>query len=392
MHSVGLARCRSAILIFTMLISVLCLMAAFAVAQVTSSQPAQGQVPAALNGAQPQSSSQIPSGQGTTTPQPATENSAAQQSSTPPTAQQPTTQEPTTEDPNTVGPPANDESGMFVFKQQVEEVVLQATVVDDSRRLVSNLAKNDFLVYEDGSQQPITSFRKEDVPVAVGIVIDNSGSMRDKRDKVNQAVLNLIRAINPQDQIFVVNFSRNPYLDQDFTSDINLLDRALKQVSTQGSTALYDAIVASAIHLNNNTKFDKKVLLVVTDGQDNMSQQTLQEATRRLQQNNGPTVYAIGLMGGGPQAPGRQALQSLADATGGTAFFPDTLDQVNTISRDIARDIRNQYAIAYKPRNPDTKHQYQSIRVEARAPGYGRLTVRTRTGMYGSQSPAQTAN
>ena len=177
MHSVGLARCRSAILIFTMLISVLCLMAAFAVAQVTSSQPAQGQVPAALNGAQPQSSSQIPSGQGTTTPQPATENSAAQQSSTPPTAQQPTTQEPTAEDPNTVGPPANDESGMFVFKQQVEEVVLQATVVDDSRRLVSNLAKNDFLVYEDGSQQPITSFRKEDVPVAVGIVIDNSGSL-----------------------------------------------------------------------------------------------------------------------------------------------------------------------------------------------------------------------
>jgi VWFA-related protein len=204
--------------------------------------------------------------------------------------------------------------------------------------------------------------------------------------------LNLIRNINPKDQIFVVNFSRNPYLDQDFTSDINLLDRALKQVSTQGSTALYDAIVASAVHLNNNTKFDKKVLLVVTDGQDNMSQETLQEATRRLQQNNGPTVYAIGLMGGGPQAPGRQALQSLADATGGAAFFPETLDQVDTISRDVAHDIRNQYAIAYKPRNPDAKNSYQSVRVEARAPGHSHLTVRTRTGTYGEQSPAQTAN
>jgi len=149
--------------------------------------------------------------------------------------------------------------------------------------------------------------------------------------------------------------------------------------------------VASAVHLNN-TKFEKKVLLVVTDGQDNMSQETLQEATRRLQQNNGPTVYAIGLMGAGPQSQGRQALQSLAAATGGAAFFPDTPDQVDTISRDIARDIRNQYAIAYKPGNQDAQHSYQSVRVVARAPGYGRLTVRTRTGTYGEQSPSQTAN
>jgi VWFA-related protein len=342
---------------------------------------------AASNNAQSQSSPQnSPLSNQDSTAQP-----PAQQPATQPSTTDQTTQEPRAEDPNTVGPPANDEGGMFVFKQQVNEVVLQATVVDDSRRLVSNLGKNDFSVYEDGSQRPITSFHREDVPVAVGIVIDNSGSMRDKREKVNQAVLNLIRAINPQDQIFVVNFSRNSYLDQDFTSDISLLDRALKQVSTQGSTALYDAIVASAVHLNN-TKFEKKVLLVVTDGQDNMSQETLQEATRRLQQNNGPTVYAIGLMGAGPQSQGRQALQSLAAATGGAAFFPDTPDQVDTISRDIARDIRNQYAIAYKPDNQDAQHSYQSVRVVARAPGYGRLTVRTRTGTYGEQSPSQTAN
>ena len=384
MHAVGLARLNSAV----SALIVICLTAASAVAQASPSQPVQ--VPtaaAASNNAQSQSSPQNSplSNQDSTAQRP------AQQPATQPSTTDQTTQEPRAEDPNTVGPPANDEGGMFVFKQQVNEVVLQATVVDDSRRLVSNLGKNDFSVYEDGSQRPITSFHREDVPVAVGIVIDNSGSMRDKREKVNQAVLNLIRAINPQDQIFVVNFSRNSYLDQDFTSDISLLDRALKQVSTQGSTALYDAIVASAVHLNN-TKFEKKVLLVVTDGQDNMSQETLQEATRRLQQNNGPTVYAIGLMGAGPQSPGRQALQSLADATGGAAFFPDTIDQVDTISRDIARDIRNQYAIAYKPGNQDAQHSYQSVRVVARAPGYGRLTVRTRTGTYGEQSPSQTAN
>jgi Ca-activated chloride channel homolog len=122
----------------------------------------------------------------------------------------------------------------------------------------------------------------------MGIVVDNSGSMRDKREKVNHAVLNLIRASNPQDEIFVVNFSQNSYLDQDFTSDVNLLQAALHQVSTQGSTALYDAVVASAVHLRNNPRLYKKILLVITDGQDNMSRETLQEAIRKLQPKQWP--------------------------------------------------------------------------------------------------------
>ena len=117
------------------------------------------------------------------------------------------------------------------------------------------------------------------MPVEIGIVVDNSGSMRDKRGQVSQAVMNLIRASNSQDQVFVVNFGQNPYLDQDFTSDVNLLQAALHQVSAKGSTALYDAIVASAVHLENNSRLSKKVLLVITDGQDNMSQETLQEAS-----------------------------------------------------------------------------------------------------------------
>ena len=183
--------------------------------------------------------------------------------------------------------PSNDQAGMFVFKKQVEEVVLHATVYDEQRNMVPGLDKSAFSVYDDGTLQPITSFRREDVPVALGIVIDNSGSMRDKREKVNQAVLNLIRASNPRDEIFVVNFSQNYYLDQDFTGDVNLLQAALHQVSSKGSTALYDAIVASAVHLKNNPRLEKKVLLVITDGQDNMSQETLQEAARRLQQANG---------------------------------------------------------------------------------------------------------
>ncbi|MGA9390822.1 MAG: VWA domain-containing protein [Candidatus Sulfotelmatobacter sp.] len=281
----------------------------------------------------------------------------------------------------TAQPPSSDDQGMFVFKKQIEEVVLHATVVDQEGHLVTGLDRGAFTVFEAGQPQTITSFRREDVPVELGIVVDNSGSMRDKRGQINQAVLNLVHASNPDDQVFVVNFGQRPYLDQDFTSDVNLLQAALHQVSAKGSTALYDAIVASAVHLENNSRLNKKVLLVITDGQDNMSQETLQEASRQLQQANGPTVYAIGLTGGGLRGSGRAALEQLAAGTGGVAYFPDSLDQVDTITRTVARDIRSQYIIAYKPR-VQGKPDYQTLHVEAHAPGYGQLTVRTRSGYY----------
>jgi VWFA-related protein len=275
-----------------------------------------------------------------------------------------------------------DDSGRFVFKKQVQEVVLHATVVDETGRLVTGLDQSAFSIYVNGTLEPITSFRREDVPVAIGIVVDNSGSMRDKREQVSQAVLNLIRASNPQDEIFVVNFGKTPYLDQDFTSDVNLLQTALHQVSTRGSTALYDAVVASAVHLQNNPRLSKKVLLVITDGQDNMSRETLQEAIRKLQPNKGATVYAIGLTDQGLTRSGRDALQSLASSTGGVAFFPQSLDEVNSITRGVAHDIRSQYTLAFKPGNLSGQKGYQAIKVDAKGPNRSRLTVRTRTGYY----------
>jgi Ca-activated chloride channel homolog len=280
--------------------------------------------------------------------------------------------------------PAND--SVFVFKKEVQEVMLHATVVDEQRRLVTNLDKSAFTVFEDGVAQKTTSFHRDDVPVAMGIVIDNSGSMREKRDKVNQAVLNLIKASNPNDEIFVVNFSQDSYLDQDFTSDINLLQQALHKVSAQGSTALYDAIVASAVHLKNNPRIDRKVLLVVTDGRDNASQETLQQAARRLQQENGPTLYAVGLLSDELQQSGIDALQGLADSTGGVAFFPKGLDEVDDITRTVARDIRSQYTIGYKPTRPRENGGYRAIEVRAQAPGYRKLTVRTRSGYYSGEA------
>jgi len=275
----------------------------------------------------------------------------------------------------------SEDQGRFVFKKQVQEVFLHATVVDDAGRLVSGLDRSAFTVYQNGQPETITSFQREDVPVALGIVIDNSGSMRNKRARVNRAVVNLVQASNPEDQVFVVNFGQTAYLDQDFTSDVNLLQAALHQTSTRGSTALYDAVVASNVHLRNNQRLDKKVLLVITDGEDNMSRETLQDAMRKLQSSKGATVYAIGITDEGMTRSGREALQSLATSTGGVAYFPQSLDEVDAITRSIAHDIRSQYLLAYNP-GPNIGTGYQRIRVEARGSGHIHLTVRTRNGYY----------
>lgn len=266
--------------------------------------------------------------------------------------------------------------------------MLHATVIDDKDHIITDLEKSAFTVYEDGKPQIITSFRHEDIPVAMGIVIDNSGSMREKRDRVNKAALNLVRASNPQDQVFIVNFNDEYYLDQDFTSNIAKLREALEKVEARGGTALYDALVASADHLSKNAKLQKKVLFVITDGEDNASQENLEEAVHHLQQENGPTVYAIGILGEERAKRARRALQTLAERTGGIAFLPRNADEVDQISRTVAHDIRNQYTIGYKPTNPKSTGGYRSIRVEAKAAHYHKLTVRTRSGYYANQEQA----
>ena len=284
--------------------------------------------------------------------------------------------------------PTSDNS-VFVFKKEVEEVVLHATVADNKNHLIMNLDKDDFTVLENNQAQTITSFRHEDIPVAMGIVIDNSGSMREKRDKVNKAALNLVRSSNPQDQVFVVNFNDEYYLDQPFTSNINLLREALEKVEARGGTALYDAIVASADYEKKQARLQKKVLFVVTDGEDNASQETLEKAVRRLQEENGPTVYAIGLLGEEKARRARRALETLAERTGGMVFLPKTLDEVDEISRSVAHDIRSQYTIGYKPSTPKSVGGYRTIRVEAHNKGYKQLTVRTRSGYYPGQDASR---
>ena len=182
-----------------------------------------------------------------------------------------------------------------VFTTDTRLVVVHASVLDSKGKLVTTLGQSAFKVQENGVDQAIKLFRREDIPVSMGIIIDNSGSMRDKRAKVAAASLNLIRASNPEDEVFVVNFNDDAYLDQSLTNDIKKLETALERYDTKGGTAMRDAIAMSIDYVKDKGKKDKKVLIVVTDGNDNTSNISLEDVVRKAQQND-VLIYSIGIL------------------------------------------------------------------------------------------------
>ena len=273
----------------------------------------------------------------------------------------------------------------YVLHTDVEEVALNCTVLDDHNRLVPGLKKDEFQVLEDGVQQTLISFQHTDLPVSIALVVDNSGSMSRKRPSVNKSALDLIEASNPQDEAFVVNFSDEAFIDQDFTSDVSKLREGLSHIEARGGTALYDAVVASADKLVADGKRPKQVLILITDGEDNASTLSLEQTIRRVQQLSGPVIYTIGLLFGDEMSRSevkhaRRALEMLSTETGGMAFFPKSIEQVDQIAAEVARDIRSQYTLGYHSTKPTTEPGFR--RVEVTAKGQGKLTVRTRTGYF----------
>jgi VWFA-related protein len=282
------------------------------------------------------------------------------------------------------------QDNIYTLHRNVDEVLLNCTVLDEKGQLVNDLDQRQFTVWEDNVPQTIASFRHQDLPVSMGILIDNSGSMRDKRAAVNAAALELVRASNQQDAAFVVNFSDDAYIDQDLTSDIGALERGLSHVDSKGSTALYDAVAASANELSNHAQQPKQVLLIITDGEDNASRLNLQQAIRRVQSLGGPVVYSIGLLFGEDNKEksrrAKEALETLSQETGGIAYFPHSLQEVDQIATEVARDIRNQYTIGYHSTKPANLGGYRVVHVEAKASKHGKLIVRTRNGYYSKQT------
>jgi VWFA-related protein len=272
----------------------------------------------------------------------------------------------------------------YVLHTDVEEVSLNCSVLDGNR-LAPDLKKENFQVFEDGVKQKLISFQHTDLPVSIGLVVDNSGSMGSKRPSVNKSAMDLIAASNPQDEAFVVNFSDEAFIDQEFTSDVNKLRAGLSHIEAKGGTALYDAVAASADKLARDAKRPKQVLILITDGEDNASTLNREQTIRKVQQLSGPVIYSIGLLFGDEMSRdevkhARKALEMLSTETGGMAFFPKNIEQIDQIAAEVARDIRNQYTLGYHSTKPYTEPGFR--RVEVKAEGKGKLIVRTRTGYF----------
>ncbi len=269
-----------------------------------------------------------------------------------------------------------------VFTADSRLVVVHASVLDQKGKLVTNLQEPAFKVFENGVEQPIKIFRREDVPVSLGIIIDNSGSMRDKKRRVAAAALDLVKASNPQDEVFIVNFNDDAYLDQPFTSNIKKMEEALDRIETKGGTAMRDAISMSMDYLKDKAKKDKKVLVVVTDGNDNTSNINLEELMRKAQQSD-VLIYSIGILS--EEEPreakkAKRALHDLAIASGALDFYPKDLEEVDKEVPEIAHEIRNQYTLAYSPINTALDGTFRKITVTVNAPGHP--NVRSRNGYY----------
>ena len=279
------------------------------------------------------------------------------------------------------------EGGRYTLTANAYEVRLNASVIDSAGRPADALPKEAFHVYEDGVPQTIVGFRHEDLPVSIGVLIDSSGSMYDKRAAVDAASLDLIKLSNPQDEAFLVDFSSEAYIDQDFTSDIKKLEQGLSYIKASGGTALYDAVIASADYLSKNAKRPKQVLLIITDGEDNASSASLESTIRRVQDLDGPAIYCIGLLfgedvGRAEARHAREVLQELSEQTGGQAYFPRSLKDVDELAHEVAEDIRTQYTIEYRSTKSPSLGGYRQIHVEAKEKGFRGLQVRTRAGYF----------
>jgi Ca-activated chloride channel homolog len=272
----------------------------------------------------------------------------------------------------------------YTIQRSVELVVLHVSVTDERGQFVPGLTEENFRVFEDDSQQKIAVLRQEDTPVSMGLLIDNSGSMADKREKVNAAALTFVKTSNPEDEVFVAHFNDRYFFDRDFTNNAGELKKALEQADPDGSTALYDASAAALDHLRSGY-LDKKVLLIVSDGEDNSSHRSLEAALQDAQRSNA-LIYAIGLLREEkPESAerDRQALLAMARATGGSALFPENLEDVESTCTQMARDIRHQYTLAYYPTNTRKDGSFRSLRVQVIPPaGSGTISARTRTGYY----------
>lgn len=273
------------------------------------------------------------------------------------------------------------ENPVTTFRTDSNLVSLNVSVFDHEGRVVKGLPRSAFTVFEDNQKQEIKVFSQEDVPISLGLVIDDSASMSNKRERVNSAALAMVKASNPDDEVFVISFSEEASITQEFTSDVKRLEASLRYMGSKGGTAMRDALSLGLDYLRAHSKKDKKVLLVITDGEDNSSIQKQENLVRAAHWNN-VILYGIGILGSEEPASAQRArasLEALTLATGGRCWFPGNVTEIGAITPEIAHEIRNQYVIGYTPDHAGSAGAFRSVRVEVNVPG---VTVRTRSGYY----------
>jgi Ca-activated chloride channel homolog len=289
--------------------------------------------------------------------------------------------------------PASNVAKQSTISVTTDLVVLPVSVTDSNGSFVSGLRTEQFRVYEEGKLQQVTLFKEEDAPVTAGILVDHSRSMAPKLGDVATAVSAFANSSNPEDQMFVVDFSDSVSVEllggKPFTSDPHILERAVSAVSARGQTALYDAVAEGLKHLEFG-KHDKKALVIVSDGGDNASRHKYSDVLTLARQAHA-VIYSIGLVGSSEEENPR-ALERLCKETGGIAFFPRAGQSISNIAKAIARDLREQYTLGYAPAKEVSGSSFRKIAVRVDAPDHGRLRVRTRTGYSpptGTQSASQ---
>jgi VWFA-related protein len=271
-----------------------------------------------------------------------------------------------------------------LFSTGITRVVLYATVRQNKGEFVADLRQEDFTILEDGKPQEIVSFLREDVPVAIGLLVDNSQSMMNKRSQVLEAARAFIRAANPQDEIFILHFNEKLLwglpAEIAFTGDRRMLDEALDRMTVDGKTALYAAIAEGLKHLSKSA-LTKTALIVLSDGGDNMGPLKMDDVVK-LADLSGASFYAIGIYDPMDGDADPRVLRNLANRTGGEAYFPKDVDEVRSLCERIAATLRNQYALSYSPPSWATGPTYRKIELKVKDPKRRKLTVRTRTGYY----------
>ena len=298
---------------------------------------------------------------------------------------------------HTQAPPQQDQKappGVPRIKVEVNMVLVDVSVTDEKDEIVNDLSRDDFHVYENRIEQPITVFKHEDVPITVGLLLDASGSMYKKREKVDAAALDFMKISNPDDQFFLIDFADEAYLEleKDFTSDVADLEDALENVQFRSSTVLYDAIYLGSKHIKLG-KYDKKVILLVTDGEDNPGpgRHYSYKQAYDYAVESGAQIYCIGLLDEPTQShffkktlsKPAQILSDFSDATGGKAYFPQSVDEIGTVTQRIAHEIRSQYLLGYYPTNTARDGSWRALEVKVTPKNdHRKLYVRFKRGYY----------